>query len=66
MVAELQSCIEYKAREKGLEVVEVSPRGTSSKCPKCGGKLAENGRRVLECKRCGFVGDRDVIATTNL
>jgi IS605 OrfB family transposase len=26
MVAELQSCIEYKAREKGLEVVEVSPK----------------------------------------
>jgi putative transposase len=65
MVAELQSCIEYKAREKGLEVVEVSPKDVLE-VPKCGGKLAENGRRVLECKRCGFVGDRDVIATTNL
>jgi putative transposase len=62
----IQFCIEYEARERGLEVVKVSPRGTSSKCPKCGGKLAENGRRVLECKRCGFVGDRDVIATINL
>jgi transposase len=52
--------------ERDLEVVKVDPRGTSSKCPRCGGRLLEDGYRVLRCRRCGFVGDRDIIATINL
>jgi putative transposase len=59
-------CVEYEARERNLEVVKVDPRGTSSKCPGCGGRLVEDGYRVLRCGRCGFAGDRDVIATVNL
>jgi putative transposase len=62
----VQSCVEYEARERGLEVVKVDPRGTSSRCPRCGGRLAEDGYRVLSCKKCGFIGDRDVIVTVNL
>ena len=62
----VQFCVEYEARERGLEVVKVNPRGTSSRCPRCGGRLVENEYRVLRCRRCGFVGDRDVIATVNL
>ena len=62
----MQFCIEYEARERNLEAVKVDPRGTSSKCPRCGGRLVECGYRVLRCRRCGFVGDRDVIATVNL
>jgi len=62
----IQFCIEYEAMERDLEVVKVNPRGTSSKCPRCGGKLVEDGHRVLGCKRCGFVGDRDVTATINI
>jgi putative transposase len=62
----MQFCIEYEARERNLEVAKVNPRGTSSKCPRCGEKLAKNGHRVLRCRKCGFVGDRDVIATINL
>jgi putative transposase len=62
----VQFCVEYEARERNLEVVKVNPRGTSSKCPRCGGRLAEGGYRVLRCGKCGFVGDRDVIATLNL
>jgi putative transposase len=62
----VQSCVEYEAMERDLEVVKVDPRGTSSKCPRCGGRLLECGHRVLRCRRCGFVGDRDVIATINL
>jgi putative transposase len=62
----IQFCVEYEAMERNLEVVKVDPRGTSSKCPRCGGKLVENGYRVLRCRRCGFVGDRDVIAAVNL
>ena len=62
----IQFCIEYEARERNIEVTKANPRGTSSKCPKCGGKLAENKHRILRCSKCGFVGDRDVIAAINL
>jgi putative transposase len=62
----VQFCVEYEAMERGLQVAKVNPRGTSSRCPRCGGKLLEDGYRVLRCRRCGFVGDRDVVATLNL
>jgi putative transposase len=62
----VQFCVEYEARERGLEVVKVNPRGTSSRCPRCGGRLFEDGYRVLRCRKCSFIGDRDVIATVNL
>jgi putative transposase len=62
----IQFCIEYEAGERNLEVVKVNPRGTSSKCPRCGGKLVEYGYRVLRCRKCGFIGDRDVTATINI
>jgi putative transposase len=62
----IQFCIEYEARERDLEVVKINPRGTSSKCPRCGRKLVENKYRVLRCKNCGFMGDRDVTATLNI
>jgi len=62
----IQFCIEYEAMERDLEVVKVNPKGTSSKCPRCGGRLVEYGYRVLGCKRCGFIGDRDVTATINI
>ena len=45
----VQSCIEYEARERNLEVVKVNPKSTSSRCPRCGGKLVEYGHRVLMC-----------------
>jgi putative transposase len=59
-------CIEYEARERNLEVVKVNPKSTSSKCPRCGGKLVKYGHRVLRCGECGFIGDRDVTATLNI
>jgi len=62
----IQFCVEYEARERGLEIVKVNPRGTSSRCPKCGGRLVEDGYRVLRCRKCNFTGDRDVTATLNL
>jgi IS605 OrfB family transposase len=62
----VQFYIEYEAMERDLEVIKVNPRGTSSRCPRCGGRLLEDGYRVLRCRRCGFVGDRDVIATVNI
>jgi len=62
----IQFCIEYEARERGLEVARTSPQGTSSKCPRCGSRLVDTGYRTLRCSKCGFTGDRDVVATINL
>jgi len=62
----IQFCIDYEARERGLGVLRVNPRGTSSTCPRCGSKLTDNGHRTLKCGKCGFIGDRDVAATVNL
>ena len=62
----IQFCVEYEAMERNLEVIKVDPRGTSSKCPRCGGKLVEDGHRVSSCEKCGFIGDRDVTATINI
>jgi putative transposase len=62
----IQFCIEYEAGERNLKIAKVNPRRTSSKCPRCSKKLTEYGHRVLSCKKCYFIGDRDVIATINL
>jgi putative transposase len=61
----LQLYVEYKAKLEGLPVVYVSPRGTSSLCPICGGRLAPNGYRQMKCK-CGYENDRDIIACLNM
>ncbi|PUA31599.1 MAG: transposase [Candidatus Terraquivivens tikiterensis] len=61
----LQFYIEYKARLNGLPVIYVNPKGTSSLCPVCGGKLAPNGHRLVSCE-CGYEDDRDVIACLNM
>ena len=62
----IQFCVEYEVKERGLRAVKVSPKGTSSKCPRCGSKLAEDSYRTLRCIKCNFIGDRDVVATVNL
>ncbi len=62
----MQFTISYEALERGLAVRYVNPGKTSSTCPRCGGRLKSNGGRVLRYGRCGFTGDRDVIACVNL
>jgi len=61
----LQFYIDYKARLAGLPVHYLNPRGTSQRCPLCGGKLALNGYRWVRC-RCGYASDRDTTACLNL
>jgi len=62
----VQSCVEYEAKERGLRIIRLNPRGTSSTCPRCSSKLVEDGYRTLRCNTCNFIGDRDVVATINL
>ncbi|MEM3745093.1 MAG: transposase [Candidatus Bathyarchaeia archaeon] len=62
----LQFYIEYKAKLNGLPVEYVSAKFSSSLCPRCGGKLASNGYRLLKCNSCEYENDRDIIACLNL
>jgi putative transposase len=62
----LQFYIDYKAKLNGLPVEYINPRGTSSLCPICGGRLAPNGHRLMKCLRCGYENDRDVTAGINM
>jgi putative transposase len=59
--------IEEKCLERGVLVVKVDPKNTSSTCPFCNSKLMRgNAPRQLKCPRCGFRAGRDVVAVLNL
>jgi putative transposase len=59
--------IEEKCLERGVPVVKMDPRNTSSICPFCGSKLMRgNAPRRLKCPKCRFRAGRDVIAVLNL
>ena len=59
--------IKEKCLEKGVPVVKVDPRKTSSTCPICNSKLMRgNAPRYLRCPMCGFEAGRDVVAVLNL
>ncbi|MEM2550926.1 MAG: zinc ribbon domain-containing protein [Sulfolobales archaeon] len=62
----VQFAISYEAIERGLETKYINSRKTSSTCPKCRGRLKDNGGRALRCSGYGFTGDRDEIACVNL
>ncbi len=52
----------YKA-----EVKLVDPRGTSSTCPQCGGRLVKlQGGRLVKCRKCGLTLDRQLCGAINI
>jgi IS605 OrfB family transposase len=55
----LRRIISYKAR---THVVRVNPRGTSSECPRCGGRLAHPSWRRATCGNCQGDFHRDRMA----
>jgi len=59
--------IEEKCLERGVPVVKVDPRGTSSTCPICSSKLMrDDAPRRLRCPKCRFEAGRDIVAVLNL
>jgi len=58
--------IKWQAVKRGVMVVEVDPRGTSTTCPKCGAKMTEKGHRRMKCAACGFEAGRDIVAVLNI
>jgi putative transposase len=61
----LHHIIEYKARWRGISVVKVDPRYSSSTCPICGRIHDSRMGAVFECE-CGWRLDRHINASINL
>lgn len=55
-----QSMVEYKSPNR---TIYVSPRGTSSECPVCGGKLEHPTWAMSRCAKCGADYDRNRLAS---
>ena len=58
-----QSMIEYKSPNRTLYV---NPRGTSSECPVCGGKLEHPAWGISRCKNCGVDYDRNRLSSLEI
>lgn len=55
----------HKAERECMMCFTGEERGTSSRCPSCGHRHKPKGR-VWACKKCGFVGPRDVVGGANM
>ena len=65
---DLQTKIEYKAKEHGIDVIKINPKFTSQRCSKCG-YISERNRpeqAVFQCKKCGFGLNADWNAALNI
>ena len=54
-----------KCEQVGIACFSGSERGTSSHCPRCDWKQKPTGR-TWTCRRCGFVGHRDIVGSMNM
>jgi hypothetical protein len=64
---QVYACTEQLAARKGIEVVQVPPRGTSARCGGCDAVLDRpEGYDSAACPACGLSGGRDVMAAVNI
>lgn len=65
---DLQTKIEYKAKEAGITVVYVDPQYTSQRCSKCGYISKENRKvqAIFCCQKCGYKANADYNASQNI
>ena len=61
-----QLTLEYKLKWLGLPVKYVDAKNTSKTCPLCSGYLVAYGGRLMRCKKCNLLMDRDAVAVLNL
>jgi len=61
----LQHFIRYKALWEGVKVIEVNPKGTSSRCSICGSSLEYLNVHYARCPKCGVL-DRQLNAAVNI
>ncbi|MBC8231437.1 IS200/IS605 family element transposase accessory protein TnpB [bacterium] len=57
--------LQYKAKEVGIEVVEVSEASTSRTCPRCG-TINRSKNRNYSCSNCKLKCHRDVVGAYNI
>src|SRR5216684_4460408 len=55
----------YKSKQARIKSFTGSERGTSSQCPVCRHRHKPKGR-VWKCRKCGFVGHRDLVGSVNM
>lgn len=59
--------IEGKCMERGVPVVKINPKDTSSLCPSCGSRLVGgDAPRAVRCDKCQYEAGRDVVAVLNI
>lgn len=65
---DLQTKIEYKAKEEGIDVVYIDPKFTSQRCSKCGHIDADGRPEQAKfcCTSCGFSANADFNASQNI
>ncbi len=65
---DLQSKIEYKAKEAGIQVVKISPNYTSQRCSKCGYIASDNrlSQQNFKCLKCQYEANADYNASQNI
>ena len=66
---DLEQKIRYKAMLNESSVINVDPRNTSQKCPKCGcieSSSRDKKRHLFCCKDCGYRSNDDRIGAMNL
>lgn len=65
---DLQTKIEYKAKEKGIKVKYIMPNYTSQRCSKCGFISSENRETQARfvCKKCDYEENADYNASQNI
>jgi putative transposase len=57
--------LQEKCVRVGIVCFSGSERGTSSRCPRCDWRKKPRGRNWT-CRRCGFVGHRDIVGSMNM
>ena len=61
----LQTAIISKAIEYEVPIIFVSPKNTSTTCPRCETKLVYDHRLAI-CRKCGLIADRDTVGAINI
>src|SRR3989344_4606592 len=62
---QLQSFIKYKATQRGIKVIKVSPHLTSQTCSHCG-QIGSRSKGFFTCSHCGYSLNADLNASYNL
>jgi putative transposase len=57
--------VKYKSARLGIAISLEDEAYTTQTCPCCGEKQKPRGR-VYKCRKCGFVGHRDVVGASNI